>query len=724
MSLRSSRTSLALLVPLALSLGLAPCATAMETEDSPTRQRLAPLAAVGIGGLPGPTVVGDGAVRQVVQRGGAVYALGSFSEVGRFSGPGRVLDAATGADRPGPVFDDGQVSVTLSDGAGGWFVGGDSPVGVRHVLADGTLDPDFDVRVQGLVTSLARDGDTLYLGGAISTVAGEERDDLAAVSASDGDLLTFAADGADVAGYVTELALAPASGDLPPTLYVGSPAGVTALDLETGGSRMTASGFDGEVRALTVGDGVVYVGTHDLDAIDPVSGESVEGFDTDLTSGVVHTLLLEGDRLYVGSDGPGDRLAVVDAATGAQDPSFDPDVAGGEGSWGAPGGVFDLSLDGDRLWAGGAFTEAGGEPAGGLAVLDAATGASTGTEVPGFHQQVNSVEVSGGAAYVGGHFYLADPQRTSGLAALDADTLLPLPGFRATGPIRPGDLTVSSNALYVAPTHFHGYNPALPNPPYFGNTTATVHAYDRATGAALPGSTRTVTALTGITTVGDRLVVAQRLQDDVRFPRNRITVYGPTGARVTSWTVPLRGYVTHLDTVRGDLLVAGSFKRTAPNGGLRNTALLRLDLRTGERRAFFDPRIDGPVGDVAVQGRSIFATGLFDEVNQIMGDFPGLAKFDARSSVNGQFDAGVRGTGTFSTAVPIGPGVVWADASPQAFLDSTTGERLPLVPWLGRRHWIHSATGDADTVVVAGEEWTGLAGEGAQKIGYVTASPY
>lgn len=708
-----------LVLPLALGLGLAPAASAMETEDSPTRQRIALLPSIDVGGLPGPTVVGDGAVRQVVQRGGVVYALGSFDEIGSFSGPGRVLDAETGADRPGPVFDDGQVSVTLADGAGGWYVGGDYAIGVRHVLADGTLDPDFHVGVQGLVTSLARDGDTLYLGGLFGNVAGEDRHDLAAVSASDGSLLPF---DVDVTGYITELALAPASGSLPTTLYIASPAGVTALDPATGDSRWTSSGFDDHVRALELGDGVVYVGTGELVAIDQESGATVETFDTDLDSGVVHTLLLDGDRLYVGSDGSGDRLAVVDAATGEQDPSFDPGVAGGEGSWGAPGGVFDLSLDGDRLWAGGAFTEAGGEPAGGLAVLDAATGAATGTDVPGFHQQVNSVEVSGGAAYVGGHFYLADPHRTSGLAALDADTLLPVPGFRATGPIRYGDLTVSSNALYVAPTHFHGYT--RPHPPYFWNTTATVHAYDRQTGATLPGSTRKVKGLTGITAVGDRLVVAQRLQNDVRYPRNRITVYGPTGAEVTSWQVPLRGYVTHLNSVRGDLLVAGSFKRTAPNGGPRDTALLRLDLQTGKRRAYFDTYIDGPVGDVAVQGGSIFATGLFDEVNQIRGDFPGLAKFDSRSSVNGQFDPVVRSTNSASSTVPIGSGVVWADADPQNFLDSTTGENLGLVPWLGRYNWIHSATGDADTVVVAGEEWTGLAGEGALKIGYVTAKGY
>lgn len=716
-----SRRSLALLVPLALCLGLAPGAAAMETEDSPTRQRIPQLPSVEVGRLPGPTVVGDGAVRQVVQRGGVVYALGSFDEIGRFSGPGQVLDAASGAVRPGPAFEDGQVSVTLADGAGGWYVGGDFPIGVRHVLADGTLDADFHVDVQGLVTSLARDGDTLYLGGAFSTVAGEDRHDLAAVSASDGSLLPF---DVDVTGFVTELVLAPASGGLPTSLYIASPAGVTALDPATGDSRWTSSGFDGHVRALALGDGVVYVGTEDLQAIDQGSGEPVDSFATDLDSGVVHSLLLDGDRLYVGSDGSGDRLAVVDARTGEQDASFAPGVAGGEGSWGAPGGVFDLSLDGDRLWAGGAFTEAGGEPAGGLAVLDAATGAATGTDVPGFHQQVNSVEVSGGAAYVGGHFYLADPQRTTGLAALDAETLLPLPGFRAAGPLRSGDLTVSSNALYVAPTHFHGYNLALPNPPYFDNTTATVHAYDRQTGAALPGSTRRVTGLTGITAVGGRLVVAQRLQDDVRFPRNRITVYGPTGAKVASWKVPLRGYITHLNSIRGDLLVAGSFKRKAPNGGLRNTALLRLDLQTGARRAYFDPRIDGPVGDVAVQGGSIYATGLFDEVNQIMGDFPGLAKFDGRSYVNGQFDAVIRSTGSSSIAVPIGPDVVWADADPQNFLDSTTGENLGLVPWLGRANWIHSATGDADTVVVSGEEWTGLAGEGALRIGYVTAHDY
>ena len=695
----SPRRSLLLALPLTVSLGLGVSgAAALEPTDA-SLHRVANPPSIALGQLPEHTVVGDGAVIDVEQAGDVVYAYGGFEELGRYTGPGRILDGTTGADRPAPVFGNGQVSVTLADGDGGWYVGGDARGGVVHVLADGSVDAGFNTEINGLVSAIARDGNTLYVGGLFTKVNGIDRANLAAISAASGTLQPFATDAAEQ--RVTELAT---DGD---TLWMS--VGKTVTSLDDSGVPLTATTFAGEVHALAVGDGVVYVGEQGIRALDPETGEPDSGFANAVSTGTVHVLLLDGDRLYAGTDGSTPLLA-VDPATGAADASFDGAIPAG-------GAVYDVALDGDRLWAGGRF--AGGK----LAVLDAATGDGLDVGVPDLHLQVNAVEVSGGAIYVGGHFYLADPHRTHGLAALDAETMLPLPGFRADARRAYGELTVTPNAVYLAPSHALGYQSY---PPYYWHDRSTVSAFDPVTGAKDRARThQRVENLTGVTALGSRLVIAQRLQDDVKFPSNRITVFAPNGKKAYSFKVPLQGYITQLGVVDGDLLVAGSFKRTAPSGGLRNTALLRLDPRTGERRAYFDPHIHGPVNDIAVLGDDIYASGLFHRVFEgVDQDRPGLVKLDGRSTPSQDFVPDINGGNNWlQRTVAIGPDLVWAEAYPDHFLDATTGERVT-IPGYPTDPWLYDVDGDADTVVLGGRDFKTLAGQGYFDLGFVIGLDY
>ena len=675
----SPRRPLAVAVPLALALALAASGAAAL---QPAERSAPPEPYPDFGDLPTVSVVADGRVDQVVRSGDRVYALGGFGTVGRYTGPGRVLDATTGADRPVPVLPNGQVSVTVPDGAGGWYVGGDFGIdyatnrggGLQHVLADGTADPDFHATTDGLVSALALQGDTLYVGGDFGHVGGATRENLGAVSATDGSTLAFRA---DQDTRVTEIEAGAGR------VYVGTDH-VEALDPVTGAA---VPGFvsptqDG-VSALLLAGGRLYVGGARLVAADPVTGAVDPAFDVQAdASGEFrfHTLLLAGGLLYAGStqhtvDGRPGRLVALDPATGAADPAFDPQVTGGEGTFPSPlGGVFDLALHGDRLWVGGAFDHAGGEPAGNLAVLDPATGARLDVAVPSLHRQVNAVDVSGDATYVGGHFYLDHPVSTQGIAALDATTLEPVPGFRVTKQPWWGDLVVAPNALYVGPTHFYGYDPHAANPPYFTARTDKVRAYDPDTGAVDRSRTHTVRNLTGLTTVGNDLVVAQRLEDDVKFPRNRIVVYGPDGTRLRAFPVPLRGYISSLTSVNGDLLAIGSFKRSTAEGFPRNTAMVRFRFADGARRTYFDPKIGGPVYDAAVQGRTIFASGLFHRVFQGLDfDRPGLTRMTARSGKSEQFRPASFAANRVLLRLSALGDTLWVGGFHSAFLDATTG---------------------------------------------------
>jgi hypothetical protein len=601
----------------------------------------------------------------------------------------------------------------VSDGAGGWYLAGeftrigDHPAGgLAHVLADGTLDPAFLPVADGLVSALALDGDTLYAGGVFTSIGGSARLHLAALSTDDGAVLPF---DAPQAQRVTELVSAPGR------LYVGTDH-VAALDPATGAP---VAGFSSPVtfgvHALALGGNRLYVGGDDLVALDATTGALDPAFDGGTTEAgrAFHSLLWTGAALYAGSD-RADRLVALDPATGAVDPGFDPTIPGEHNSVGVPVGVYDLALDGDRLWVAGSF-------GGGLAVVDADTGAHTGTAVPSYDLQVNTVELSGEKAYVGGYFYMSDFVRTDGIAALDAATLQPVEGFRVTVPAH-GDLVPGAGALFVANTHFHGYDPsaeAAESHHFFSTTTWPVKAYDLDTGAALPGRSLKVKNLSGITTIGSRLYVARRLDNHVRFPRTRIDVYGATGTKVRSFLLPVRGYVAELSSIGGDLLAAGSFSGKLPRHYYRTAAMIRVDAITGKVRAF-DPRITGPVYDIAVQGGSVFATGLFTKVYEGW-DFnrPGLTKMNAQSRKDERFaPAGFKGNRVLTRVEPLGDSIWVSGGGVSRFLDAADGLNA-VDPTGGWRSRIWSIAGRNDDAAFTSWIEPNLGGRDPYRLGFV-----
>jgi hypothetical protein len=653
------------------TLGTGTLGTSAEAQQ-PAPETARATAPDTLAGLTDGAVITDGEIYALARDGDRLYVQGGFQQIGRYAGPGDRL-GSTGRSEPIPEIADGQVSVVVSDGAGGWYLGGDftriggrAAGGLAHVRADGSLDPSFLPDADGLVSAVALQGSTLYVGGDFRHVGGTSRKRVAAVSTTDGHVLPF---DAPQASWVTELVASPAA------VYIGTDR-VTAVDPGTG---TALAGFDAPVRggvhALTLGGGLLYVGTDTLVALNPTTGARVPSFAP--AGGAqkdrsYHSLLRAGPVLYVGSDRTA-RLQALDSTTGAAVPGFAPVLGGKTGRFGTPRGVYDLALDGDRLWIGGRFTSAGGRAAHGLAILDAASGAREDTGLPAYNRQVNAVELSGGDAFVGGTFFMTDWVRSNGIAALDADTLEPDPGFRTSVPSYE-DLLPTRAALYVTPTHGTGYDKE--QPPYWTDT-ARIHAFDPRTGDLLPRLSRRVRNLSAVTTIGNRLYVARRLESDVSFPLNQVDVYGPKGRKVASYPVPLRGYVTALTGIRGDLVVAGSFKRTSGNGGLRNTAMIRIDAGNGHRRPGFDPKIHGPVYDVVAHQGSLYASGIFKQVFQSAhGARPGLVKLSATSGLDAAFrPTGFRGLRSEIRLTPLDD-VLYVDGWSARFVDTTTGKRV------------------------------------------------
>jgi hypothetical protein len=150
----------------------------------------------------------DGPVNAIARAGGRTYLGGAFTRVGRRSGSGVVL-SSYGTDLRVPAeIAGGDVRAAISDGNGGWFIGGTFTavgglphVGLAHITAGGAVDSGFNPAVTNLkgepatVNTLllsppgADGARTLYVGGYFAQIGvgdPESHTNLAALRADDG----------------------------------------------------------------------------------------------------------------------------------------------------------------------------------------------------------------------------------------------------------------------------------------------------------------------------------------------------------------------------------------------------------------------------------------------------------------------------------------------------------------------------------------------------------
>ena len=79
-----------------------------------------------------------------------------------------------------------------------------------------------------------------------------------------------------------------------------------------------------------------------------------------------------------------------------------------------------VSSDGTRVYAGGSFTSVGGAARNRLAAIDAASGAVDPTFTPRANDAVRAIAVLGNRVYVGGRFTTVNGQARTRLAMVDA----------------------------------------------------------------------------------------------------------------------------------------------------------------------------------------------------------------------------------------------------------------------------------------------------------------
>ncbi len=291
-----------------------------------------------------------GTVHTVARAGNVAFVGGRFNAVAarhNVVGGFAVISATTSHRALRTARVHGNVNAVVSDGTGGWFVGGNFTfVGperrpqIVHILSDGRIDSAWTGRVDGRVMALALVGTTLFVGGeftqAGSGVGGglpAARQNLAAFAAADGALLPAVAAGADgvVLGFAAFGTTLYAGGEF--TTFLGaSRAHLAAVD--TASDTVTAwnPGADGAIRALL---------------------PSADG-----------ATVYAGGRFANAGGAARANLAQIDATTGAAT-RFDP---------GANEAVLALALRGDVLYAGGRFTTLGGSARSHAGAVHATTG--------------------------------------------------------------------------------------------------------------------------------------------------------------------------------------------------------------------------------------------------------------------------------------------------------------------------------------------------------------
>jgi hypothetical protein len=335
-----------------------------------------------------------------------------------------VLDAASGRETA-TLAANGAVVAAVSDGRGGWFVGGSftrlggrREVGLAHILATGSVDRSWRSRVGSAsgrpvaVYALARTGSRLFVAGPFARVGGLHRPGLAAVDAGSGQVLATWVPRPLLWQDVSSLVVAG-----PRLLVAGQfsypTSGVAALSIRSGAvdrrwnPHFRLIGDAGSFNALLLHRSRVYVAgsfhvsgvrRNGLVALGVREGKpdrrwAPQVSDCSVCRGfaVLYGLAGSGRRIYVSgafrrvNGFRRDGIVALDPATGAVDPHWRPARGGLD--------VLHLVLAGRRLYVGGMS---------GVWALRA----STGSLLPLTHlrapRQVLALTLSGGAVLVAG----------------------------------------------------------------------------------------------------------------------------------------------------------------------------------------------------------------------------------------------------------------------------------------------------------------------------------
>jgi hypothetical protein len=553
----------------------------------------------------------NGQVYATAFSGDTLYLGGSFTRLGEPAGA-IGIDATYGYLYPSPHVV-GSVSAIVSDGQGGWYLGGTfkrvgplTCTNLAHIRADGSPYPWAPV-LDGSVQSLLRSGTTLFVGGRFTQIAGAARSRLAAIDLPTRTPLPWTADvsGAGADTVVSALALGGGA------LYVGGSFGsvggqpranLAAVDAGLGSTTPWNPGPNSTVLTIAVRDTFVYAGGL-FDSVGSIprslfaligtnAGLPREDWPVVTAGNLVRTIAVDEYRVYVGggftSIGGQSRvgLAALDIANG------------GVTSWApfAPSNLFvpyvtALALTDEAVFA------ASSAPTPGVVEFDKLTAAQAPWWYPVLGNAPETLALDGITLMCGGYSLLPGKIRNRAAAIrISTEELLPWDP-NANGivyAIAPGRGTVHLGGAFTMVGGVSRIGLAQVDT-WSGATTS--WTADLNSG----GSVRALLLR------GDTLVVGGAFTGLGGSPRNSLGAVRASSGMVTPWVATAAGGVQALASAGDTLYVGGSFTTL---GGQFRPRLGSFDLTTGGVTTW-SPTPSAPVLALTISGGTLVVGGTF-----------------------------------------------------------------------------------------------------------------
>lgn len=540
---------------------------------------------------------------------GTIYIGGSFHNIGPATGPGVVMNNTTAVlgtypfVRGGPPSSD-NVRHVISDGSGGWFIGGrftsigdESIANIAHIESDGSVDPTIDLTFSAdpNIDAMAFGGSTLYIGGQFTTVDGQSRNGLVAIDTTTGDVTSW---DAGAVGF-TDVKAIKIDGS---TIYVGglfdniggqTRYGLAALDSTTGlatswdpSNVLTIIvSIDQDASNIYVAGEFATMGGSSRNNIAAVSKATGLATAWDPNADQFTTYVyVAGSDVYV--DG---AFATIGGAT--RDGFAELSITTGLATSWDPGTITGstqgkLEANGADVFITGFFTDINGSARTGIAALDRSTAAVTSWNA-NITGTIASFALSGGDIYIGGRFTTAGSEvvERNSVAAIDPTTGEPT----SWNPDADGSVTTllaTGSTVYVGGFFDNIGGAAHSKLAALSATTGLATAFDAGTLDNAPWK---------LVIVDDTLYVGGFFTTIGGGSRNYLAALDATTGALDAWDPNPSDFVTALELGQGDeptMYIGGFF--TSVDGTTRNHAA-EVELSTGDLTTW-NPDVNG--GDV------------------------------------------------------------------------------------------------------------------------------
>lgn len=515
------------------------------------------------------------------------------------SANGAVLDMNEGW--PGLAHDtpNGIVYTCISDGSGGWFVGGAfTQIGgvqrnrLARLNANGSLNTTWDplnqVGVQGGdVRTIELHNGKLYVGGNFTSAGGSARNRLAAFDINTATLTTWNTGFSGNNGIVRKLEY----GD--GFLYAGgtftniggeSRSRLAQLDIQTAGATAWAPIVSGDVYGIAISNNNVYIAGQfsSVNGIQRSRIASLHGTTAEvlpwnpsaINGQSVNDIVISGDTAFVGGNfttiggAPRNHVAALSLSSDVNNAlSWSPSI---EGSFNAK--VNSLQITGDRVFIGGIFNGVSGLSRNCSAAVDRTSGLPIAWNPSPYDAEVWSLSLSGSSIYVGGNFSAIGTRARSGVTAFDIST-----GKPTTWDVDVVGFTVNALAQ-TGDTLFFGGDFNTVN----GLPRNNLAAISKTTGELLSWEVNVQGSVNSLIHESNRLYVGGNFTSANGIPRNHFAAVNASSASVIpAWQADVTGSaaeVRKLDAVQDRLFIIGSFESIA---GVARNNIAAVSLETG-----------------------------------------------------------------------------------------------------------------------------------------------